>query len=202
MRITKSASHQSRLDWLIRVPGGNERLADGDPVSDAFDVKGTTRGLIDVDDRAVKDDGALGDGIYNRPTSQESLDDCIAIPTEDAFDGAAHSCVAQKGGATGKYLFVCSLGMRMGADDSGDPPIEEAAHGDFLAGCFAVDIDEDDGRMLAHFGDLSLDSEEGVFERGLHEGAALDVDHANLAFGGFENDRAISNGAWWVIEWA
>ncbi len=95
----------------------------------------------------------------------------------------------------GEDALVGGLRVGVGADDGGDAAIEEAANGDLLAGGLGVGIDENDRGLLAHAGDGAVEDEEGIIERGLHESAALDVDDADFALGGIEDDGALARDA-------
>ena len=175
-------------------------IAEDDLVRDAFDVHCAAVCFVDVDHGAVQDDGAIGDRISDRAACQKTLENGVDIASQNAFDGAAHSGITEESGAAGENLFVGCLGVGVGADNSGDFTVEETAHGDFFAGRFGVHIDEDDVCFFAHASDFRFHDEEGIFERRVHESAALDVDNADLALVGFENDGAVADGAFGVVD--
>ena len=68
----------------------------------------------------------------------------VLVHANDAVVGATHAHVSLERCSAGKYTFVCGGDVGMGAEDCGDFAVEVPAHGDFFAGGFSVEIDDND----------------------------------------------------------
>lgn len=143
---------------------------------------------IDIHDGAAEADGTFGDGEAGGHAVAEAPDDGIDVASENRVGGAAHSGVCEVAGATREDGFIGSLDVGMGAKDGRDLAIQVAAHGDFLAGGFRMEI-QDDGAYTecAQACGFGFGGEERVFERRLDEGAALGLHDGHASFGRFEH---------------
>ena len=93
------------------------------------------------------------------------------------------------GCAVGEDAFIGSLDMGMGADYGGDGAIEMEAHGDAFTGGLGVEVEEDHvDSVLLEACDFIFYDREGVFEWGIHEGAALGFDDGYFSMWGIECD--------------
>ncbi len=90
--------------------------------------------------------------------------------------------------------------MRVRAADGAHFPVEETAYRDLLARRLAVHVHKNDGRLRAQPFELGLHREEGIFERRIHEGAALHVDDGDLRFRRLENDGAAARSVRRIVD--
>src|SRR4051794_2428289 len=96
-------------------------------------MKGAARRFVNFDNRSAQPNFATRDREGRREIRMKPLHDWINRATQNGVNRATHAGVTDEGGAAGKDLFVGSLDMRMGAQNSGNPAVQEAAHRDFFA---------------------------------------------------------------------
>ena len=89
--------------------------------------------------------------------------------------------------------------MRVRTDHSRHLPVEKSPQRNFLAGRFAVRIDDDVLSLTAHLGHCCFDGTERVFQNRLHKRARLHVDHTDFPLGRFQDDRSASRRAIGII---
>lgn len=85
-------------------------------------------------------------------------------------------------------------------DDRAHAAVEKAAHRDFFARGLRVHVHENDARLLPQTFDFGLHDEERIFQRRLHEGAALHVDDGDFPFRRIENDAATAGRGGRVVQ--
>ena len=89
--------------------------------------------------------GVAGGGFeFAGHAGEEAVEDQVFFDADDAVVGAAHADVGLVGGAAGEDAFVGGGNVGVGAEDGGDAAVEMPAHGDFFAGGFGVEVEEDD----------------------------------------------------------
>ena len=82
--------------------------------------------------------------------------------------------------------------MRVGAHHGRDPPIQKPAHGDFFAGGFGVEIEENHRCLLAQGGDFLVESQERILDGRVGESAAHGIHDGHLPLAGIEDDAALA----------
>ena len=122
----------------------------------------------------------MGYGKAARQAGGEAFHHRLDLAANHTFNGTAHPCICQIGRAAGEDRFVRRLHVRMSADHRRDATIQITAHRDFFAGRFRMKIDKNDRRFLTYFGHLRIHGEEGIFDRGIHEGPAHGTDYCDL----------------------
>ncbi len=96
---------------------------------------------------------------------------------DDAVVGAAHAHIGLEGGAVGKNPLVRGGNVRVRAENCRHAAVEVPAHGDFLAGRFCVEVDDD--HSGANGGKQSIGCAKGIVDR-RHEDAALQLQHGEV----------------------
>ena len=74
---------------------------------------------------------------------EEAAEDKFFFNADDRVVGAGHADVGLVSGAAGEDAFVGGGDVGVGAENGGDAAVEVPTHGDFFAGGFGVEIDED-----------------------------------------------------------
>ena len=90
--------------------------------------------------------------------------------------------------------------MGVGPNHRRDFTVKEAAHCDFLARRFTVNIDNNVRSFCAHLRDRFFYRSKWILQNRLHECAALHVDHTDLSLRRFEHDRSASGRARRIIQ--
>ena len=119
---------------------------------------------------------------------------------ENGIHRTAHARIAEKGGAAREDLLVSGLNMRVSSDHCRNLAVKVATDSDFLAGCLPVDIYKNHRGLRAEAFDLCQRGGEGIFEDGLHEGAALHIEDRNFSLRGIEDDAAATGGSCGVVD--
>ena len=134
-------------------------------------------------------------------SGEEAGEDELFFYADDGVVGAGHAYVGLVGGAVGEDALVGGGDVGVGAEDGGDAAVEIPAEGDFFAGGFAVEVEEDDfgAGFAGDLGEEFVGFAEGVVAGG-HEDAALEVhDGVGLAGGEFALVEAEAGGADGVV---
>ena len=161
----------------------------------ARDAQGAPAVFVDLHQSPVQPHFALRYGERRGQVVDEPLHDRIDRAAENGMHRAAHPGVAEKRGAAGKNLFVRRLHVGVSAENRGDAAVEKTPDGDFLARGFPMRIDHDDRSLGPHFRHRAVEHGERILQDRLHEGAGLDVDHADFSLRRLENDRAAAGRA-------
>ena len=132
----------------------------------------------------------MRDGKGSRQVGNETTHDRLDLAPENGMHRATHAGVADEGRAVLENLFVRRLDMGVGAEHGGNAAVEITADRNFLTRGFAMRIDDDTGRLGAHFVHRRVQNRKRIFQNRLHEGARLDVDHAHFSFRCLEHDAA------------
>lgn len=135
--------------------------------------------LVKLDHDAMQDDAIFGDLESLGHAGQESLNDRRDFPAENTLVRARETGIAQESSAAGEDLFIGGLDMRVGADHDADLAIEHARERNFLGSRFGVEIDEDDFGLLTELFDFVGSDYKRIFQRRLHECAALQIHNSN-----------------------
>ena len=167
---------------------------------DPPEAKGFAAGLLDFDDSAAESHRARGNWEVPGQAVYEALDYRLVIAAEAGVIGTAHSNVTNKCGSARENAFVGCLHVGMGTEDGRDLPVQEPAHCDFFAGRFGMHVHDDDGCFLPQTFDFGHSGVEGIVEKGLHEGTALEIEDTHLALGGFQNEAPLPRRAVGIVD--
>ena len=75
---------------------------------------------------------------------RKRLYDLIDFDADDRIGRSCHAYIGYVGGPLRKYLFICSLHMRMSSDDSAYLAVYKVTEGDFFRGRLCMKIDDYD----------------------------------------------------------
>jgi hypothetical protein len=158
---THDVTRNTRLEIVIEVFGlavvavVNSFVFGVGVDADALDSLGLFRIAVDCDQDAVNFDVA---GRYlerKRHLRPERLQDAFAAAAEYRIVGAGHADIGDISSALGQNPLIGGHDMGMRSETEARPAVEMVAHGDFLAGCLGVKIDDYDLGILF---DLRQDS--------------------------------------------
>lgn len=131
---------------------------------------------VDFEKNALEQHAALSYLEPLRHAGEKPLDDRFDFTTNNAVVRTSKTRVAQESGAAGENVFVGSLDMSVGSDDSADLAIEHSGQSNLFGSGLGVEVDEDGFRERTKPRYLLKHGVERVFQRG-HEGASLEINN-------------------------
>ena len=147
-------------------------------------------------DRSVQPDRPLfDDGEPVRHAGREFVENVLHIASEHARCRAGHADVGLARGSAGQHEGVGGRHVRMGAENGGDPPVEQIPHRELFACRLGMEVDKDAfHRFRQLFGENPLNRFERVVGRFAHEHLALQVDDSDFAAGRIPVDAPAAAG--------